>query len=102
MDTNTLRTFIALAQIKNFTKTAQQLFVAQSTVTNRIHDLETELGKELFVRTHKQVDLTPAGEKFLEYAQRFIDLEISAFQDLQSPTAYAQKIHIGGCVKSFV
>lgn len=47
MDTNTLRTFIALAQIKNFTKTAQQLFVAQSTVTNRIHDLETELGKEL-------------------------------------------------------
>ncbi|MBC3537972.1 LysR family transcriptional regulator [Megasphaera hominis] len=95
MDTNTLRTFIALAQIKNFTKTAQQLFVAQSTVTNRIHDLETELGKELFVRTHKQVDLTPAGEKFLEYAQRFIDLEISAFQDLQSPTAYAQKIHIG-------
>ena len=53
MDTNTLRTFIALAQIKNFTKTAQQLFVAQSTVTNRIHDLETELGKELFVRTHK-------------------------------------------------
>ena len=30
MDTTTLRTFIALAQIKNFTKMAQQLFVAQS------------------------------------------------------------------------
>lgn len=44
MDTTTLRTFIALAQIKNFTKTAQQLFVAQSTVTNRIRDLEMELG----------------------------------------------------------
>ena len=57
MDTTTLRTFIALAQIKNFTKTAQQLFVAQSTVTNRIRDLETELGKSLFVRNHKQVEL---------------------------------------------
>ena len=53
MDTTTLRTFIALAQIKNFTKTAQQLFVAQSTVTNRIRDLETELGKSLFVRNHR-------------------------------------------------
>lgn len=63
MDTTTLRTFIALAQIKNFTKTAQQLFVAQSTVTNRIRDLETELGKSLFVRNHKQVELTPAGGK---------------------------------------
>lgn len=62
MDTTTLRTFIALAQIKNFTKTAQQLFVAQSTVTNRIRDLETELGKSLFVRNHKQVELTPAGK----------------------------------------
>ena len=47
MDTTTLRTFIALAQIKNFTKTAQQLFVAQSTVTNRIRDLEMELGQVL-------------------------------------------------------
>ena len=95
MDTTTLRTFIALAQIKNFTKTAQQLFVAQSTVTNRIRDLETELGKSLFVRNHKQVELTPAGEKFLDYAQRFIALEITAFQDLQSSSVFAQKIHIG-------
>lgn len=95
MDTTTLRTFIALAQIKNFTKTAQQLFVAQSTVTNRIRDLEEELGKPLFIRTHKQVELTPSGEKFLDYAQRFIALEITAFQDMQSSSVYAQKVHIG-------
>ena len=67
MDTTTLRTFIALAQIKNFTKTAQQLFVAQSTVTNRIRDLEMELGVPLFIRSHKQVDLTPSGQKFLDW-----------------------------------
>lgn len=72
MDTITLRTFIALAQIKNFTRTSEQLFVAQSTVTNRIRDLERELNKKLFIRTHKHVELTPEGEKFLDYAQRFI------------------------------
>ena len=39
MDTTTLRTFIALSQIKHFPNTAQQLFVAQSTGTNLIRDL---------------------------------------------------------------
>ena len=95
MDTTTLRTFIALAQIKNFTKTAQQLFVAQSTVTNRIRDLEMELGVPLFIRSHKQVDLTPSGQKFLDYAQRFVSLELAALQDIQSSPTYAQKISIG-------
>lgn len=91
MDTTTLRTFITLAEIKNFTKTAQQLFVAQSTVTNRIRDLETELGVALFIRNHKQVDLTPAGLKFLEYAQRFIELETAVLQDVQASPTYAKK-----------
>lgn len=95
MDTITIRTFIALAQIKNFTKTAEQLFVAQSTVTNRIRDLESELGKPLFVRNHKQIDLTPAGQKFMDYAQRFISLESSALQELHGAPAYSRKIRIG-------
>ena len=75
MDTTTLRTFITLAEIKNFTKTAQQLFVAQSTVTNRIRDLETELGVALFIRNHKQVDLTPAGLKSLRSEERRVGKE---------------------------
>lgn len=95
MDTTTLRTFIALAQIKNFTKTAQQLFVAQSTVTNRIRDLEMELGVPLFIRSHKQVDLTASGQKFLDYAQRFVSLELTALQDIQASPTYAQKVNIG-------
>lgn len=95
MDTTTLRTFIALSQIKNFTKTAQQLFVAQSTVTNRIRDLEQELGVTLFSRTRKQVDLTPAGQKFLPYAQKFVSLEITALQDIQVSPTYTQEIMIG-------
>lgn len=95
MDTTTLRTFIALSQIKNFTKTAQQLYVAQSTVTNRIRDLEEELGVSLFARNRKQVDLTPSGQKFLAYAQRFVDLEISALQDIRVSPMYSHEVSIG-------
>ncbi|MBF1343385.1 MAG: LysR family transcriptional regulator, partial [Megasphaera micronuciformis] len=70
MNTETLRTFIAAAQIKNFTKTAEHLFIAQSTVTNRILDLESEIGKPLFTRKHKQIELTEAGLQFLDYAKQ--------------------------------
>lgn len=40
MDIEALNTFLTLANTKNYTRTAAQLFVAQSTVTNRIHELE--------------------------------------------------------------
>ena len=59
MDIESIRTFLILADTKNYTKTADQLFVAQSTVTNRIMELERELGARLYERTNRRVFLTP-------------------------------------------
>ena len=59
MDTETLRTFVALSSYRNYTKTADALFVAQSTVTNRILELEKEVGRPLLARTKRSVTLTP-------------------------------------------
>ena len=53
MDTQNLRTFLILAEEKNFTRTAAHLYVAQSTVTNRIAQLELETGKQLVIRGKK-------------------------------------------------
>ena len=50
MDIESLKTFIVLSNVKNYTRAANQLFVAQSTVTNRINELEKELNISLFVR----------------------------------------------------
>ena len=58
MDTQNLRTFLTLANVKNFTQTASLLYVAQSTVTNRIAELEKEGGKQLFIRSKKNISLT--------------------------------------------
>ena len=74
MEYETLKTFVELAQIKNFTKAAEKLHVVQTTVSSRISVLEKELGTALFERTNKQVRLTKQGELFLPYAQRIIDL----------------------------
>lgn len=95
MDTQTLKTFLLLAKLKNFTQTAEQLFVAQSTVTNRIADLEAEIGKPLFMRTKRSVSLTLEGETFFRYAQSIIELENTALQDIHSIKQYKNSLHIG-------
>lgn len=95
MDTQTLKTFLLLAKLKNFTQTAEQLFVAQSTVTNRIADLETELGKPLFTRNKRSVTLTAEGHTFCQYAQRMIDIENTALQDIHAIKQYESSLHVG-------
>ena len=43
MDYELLKTFITLAKLKNFTKTADALHIVQSTVTNRIKHIEENI-----------------------------------------------------------
>lgn len=95
MDTQNLRTFILLSNLKNFTHTADQLFVAQSTVTNRIAELEKEMGKKLFNRNKKNLMLTEEGKIFLNYAKRIIELEESSIHEMNSSTYYQETLRIG-------
>lgn len=95
MDTQTLKTFLLLAKLNNFTKTAEELFVAQSTVTNRIADLESELGKPLFDRSRRSISLSREGAIFKEYAERMLDIENAAFQSINSLEKYKRTIRIG-------
>jgi len=95
MNSDILFTFIRLADYKNYTQTANSLFVAQSTVTNRILELEAELGKKLFIRSKKQLTLTHEGEHFLVYAKRILELENLAKQELTSLTRFKHSVRIG-------
>ncbi|MBB2483540.1 LysR family transcriptional regulator [Bacillus sp. APMAM] len=74
MEIQQLRAFLSVAQTKNFTKSAEILFISQSTVTMRIKALEQSLGKKLFERDNRQVLLTPAGKDLLAYAKRIVEL----------------------------
>ena len=64
MNTENLRTFLLLVKLKNFTRVAEQLFVAQSTVTNRIAELEREADVRLLRRDTRNVALTEEGKTF--------------------------------------
>ena len=74
IDFQQVNTFIIVARLRNFTRAASQLHVSQSTITLRIRALEDELGCALFHRDSRHVTLTDAGELFLPYAERIIEL----------------------------
>ncbi len=75
MNTDNLRTFLLLVKLKNFTRVAEQLFIAQSTVTNRIAELERETDVRLLRRDTRNVALTEEGKTFHEYARRIVEME---------------------------
>jgi DNA-binding transcriptional LysR family regulator len=75
MEFRELKTFQVVATLLSFSKAANVLHLAQSTVSAQIRSLENSLGKELFLRSGKSISLTPAGIKLSTYTQRLINIE---------------------------
>lgn len=67
-----LRSFVSVAHQRSFTKASKLLFVTQSSLSLTIQHLEEDLGVKLFDRTTRQIELTSAGEEFLDSAERLI------------------------------
>ncbi|MBR4790569.1 MAG: LysR family transcriptional regulator [Treponema sp.] len=67
---------IGIAETGSFNKAAEKLYVSQPSLTATIHDLEDELGIEIFNRTGRGVTLTNDGTEFLTSArQLYIDYQ---------------------------
>jgi DNA-binding transcriptional LysR family regulator len=95
MELRNLYTFKIVAEVKGFTKAAELLSYAQSSVTAQIQALEEELHTKLFDRLGKKVVLTAAGEKLLSYASRMLELHDEAIQAITSDIVPAGTLTIG-------
>ena len=87
MELRQLKYFIKTAETLNFTEAARQLFITQSTLSQQIRQLETELQVQLFDRIGKRTYLTEAGTEFLPYAKQTVaDSEggVQRLRDLQN------------------
>ena len=95
MNIESIETFVILAENGNFTKTAEMQYLVQSTVSNRINELEKYVGKALFIRNNKNVKLTKSGEAFLSYAKRILLLKKDGIIKARSVGIYEDRLALG-------
>lgn len=76
MELRQLQYFVKVARKQHVTQAAEELHVAQSAVSRQIHQLEEELGVQLFIQKGRNLQLTSVGKLFLERVEGIIaDLE---------------------------
>src|ERR1700756_1799760 len=72
MELRQLEYFIAVAAELNFSRAAERIHVVQSALSAAVGKLEKELGVSLFDRSRRQIELTSAGEVFLQHAREVL------------------------------
>ncbi|MCQ2535661.1 MAG: LysR family transcriptional regulator [Lachnospiraceae bacterium] len=65
---------VKIAETKSMNKAAAELFISQPALSSSIHELEEELGVEIFIRNQKGVIVTTEGENFLSYARQIVEV----------------------------
>ena len=68
-----LRSFEVAGRHQSFTRAAEELFISQAAISRQIRELEALLGRPLFERKHRAVELTPAGQRLLDVLTRSFD-----------------------------
>ncbi len=82
MNLEQLGSFVEVARLGNFTRAAEQLHLAQPSLSRQIAALEADLGAELFLRARGGSRLTAAGESLLPLARRMLADAESARREL--------------------
>lgn len=95
-----LHYFVTVAEERHFGRAAERLHMAQPPLSQQIRRLEAELGIELFARTTRRVDLTPAGAAYLERARAILTAVDDAAEDARRVAAGAVGHLAIGCVGS--
>jgi LysR family transcriptional regulator, benzoate and cis,cis-muconate-responsive activator of ben and cat genes len=96
MELRHLRYFVAAADEENVSRAALKLHVSQPGISRQIHDLEEEIGFQLFERSAKSLRLTHAGKIFLDEARAVLQRADEAVKKARAAIGDARgEIHVG-------
>src|SRR5271163_4730978 len=82
LDTDQLRSFLAIVDCGSFTRAAERVHKTQSAVSMHVRRLEEQLGCALFVKHGRGARLTADGERLIEFARRIVQVEAGALAAL--------------------
>jgi DNA-binding transcriptional LysR family regulator len=82
LDTDQLRSFLAIVDTGSFTRAAERVNKTQSAVSMHIRRLEEQLGCALFVKQGRGAKLSDEGEKLIDFARRMMQVEAGALAAL--------------------
>jgi Transcriptional regulator len=95
MEFRQLQAFLTVAKTANFTRAAEMLGYAQSSITTQIQLLEQEFNTRFFDRLGHRVVLTDQGQCFLTYANQILALASEAKEAVSNSTTFKGTVTIG-------
>lgn len=96
MDTRLLSTFLEVARVRHFGRTAENQHITQAAVSARIKQLEAYLGTVLFTRERNNIKLTSSGERLIGYAEVMVSTLQQAKYELSLEESKILQLSIGG------
>lgn len=83
LDSDQLRTFLAIADLGSFTRAGEAVHKTQSAVSMQMKRLEERVGRPIFERDGRASRLTEDGERLLDYARRIVRLNSECVQSFR-------------------
>lgn len=90
-----LRYFVTLAHVQHYTKAAEQLCIAQPSLSHAITQMEKELGLPLFEKSGRNTTLTRFGEEFLACAEHTLSTLDAGIESIQRSARGEGLIRLG-------
>ena len=96
MNTRHAQLVLAVVREGSFTAAAKSMFITQPTLSHQIRQVEEQLGSPIFIRSKTSVELTPAGQVYVQAARRILQIETQMNESLGALNGtYEGVLHLG-------
>ena len=79
MNLKQIEYIVTIAEEENITKASEKLFISQSALNQQLLNIEKELNTPLFIRANKKMILTEAGQIYIDYSKKILELKKEAY-----------------------
>src|ERR1700722_13518451 len=96
VDFKSIETFLWVVTLGSFRGAGQRLNTTQPAISQRIAQLEREMGVKLLNRDHRVVSPTPSGRQLMLYAEKLISLRAEMMAEIGDRSAMRGVLRLGG------